>query len=338
MRPYNQRMSRTPVSATEMAEGIRAGDRTMLARAITLVESQRADHRQQAQELLTTLLGETGGAQRIGVIGVPGVGKSTFLDSFGMYLVEQGHKVAVLTVDPSSSLTGGSILGDKARMTRLAMSDQAFIRPSPSGTTLGGVARRTRESMLLCEAAGFDVVLVETVGVGQSETVVADMVDFFLVLMLPGAGDELQGIKKGILELADVIAVNKADGDNLGRANSAQADYSSALHYLHAKAELWRPQAISISGMEGNGLEELWLIIQAHRKAMLDGKEFEQNRRDQKRNWMWSQIEERLLESFQNHPRVAAQLAAVEAAIASGSLPPSLAADQLLEAFTKGNS
>lgn len=326
------------ITVLQMAEGIRAGDRTMLAQAITLVESQRTDHRLQAQELLTMLLAETGGAQRIGVTGVPGVGKSTFLDSFGMYLVEQGHKVAVLTVDPSSSLTGGSILGDKARMNRLAMSDQAFIRPSPSGTTLGGVARRTRESMLLCEAAGFDVVLVETVGVGQSETVVADMVDFFLVLMLPGAGDELQGIKKGILELADVIAVNKADGDNLGRANSAQSDYSSALHYLHAKSDLWQPQAISISGLEGKGLEELWQIVQAHRKALVDGNEFEQNRRNQKRNWMWSQIEERLLESFQGHPRVAAKLAEIEKAIADGSLPPSLAADQLLDAFTQGDA
>ena len=327
-------MSQPSFPTQDLAEGIRAGDRTMLARAITLVESQRDAHRQQAQELLTTLLAETGGAQRIGVTGVPGVGKSTFLDSFGMFLVEQGHKVAVLTVDPSSSLTGGSILGDKARMNRLALSDQAFIRPSPSGTTLGGVARRTRESMLLCEAAGFDVVLVETVGVGQSETVVADMVDFFLVLMLPGAGDELQGIKKGILELADVIAVNKADGDNLGRANSAQADYASALHYLHAKSELWRPQAISISGLEGHGLKELWQIVQAHRKAMVDGDELERTRRDQKRNWMWSQIEERLLSSFQQHPRVAAELASVEQAIADGSLPPSLAADRLLEVFT----
>jgi len=331
-------MSRTPVSPAEMAKGIRAGDRTMLARAITLVESQRVDHRLQAQELLTSLMAETGGAQRVGVTGVPGVGKSTFLDSFGMYLVEQGHKVAVLTVDPSSSLTGGSILGDKARMNRLALSDQAFIRPSPSGTTLGGVARRTRESILLCEAAGFDVVLVETVGVGQSETVVADMVDFFLVLMLPGAGDELQGIKKGILELADVIAVNKADGDNVGRANSAQADYSSALRYLHARSESWQPQALSISGLKGNGLEELWNIVQAHRKAMADGGEFETNRRAQQSNWMWAQIEERLLETFRKHPHVAAQLAEVEAAIASGSLAPSLAADRLLQAFSRVGS
>jgi len=322
------------MSPTQMAEGIRAGDRTLLARAITLVESQRADHRALAQELLTTLLPETGGAQRIGVTGVPGVGKSTFLDSFGMFLVERGHKVAVLTVDPSSSLTGGSILGDKARMNRLAQSDSAFIRPSPSGTTLGGVTRRTRESMLLCEAAGFDVVLVETVGVGQSETMVADMVDFFLVLMLPGAGDELQGIKKGILELADVIAVNKADGDNLGRANAAQADYSAALHYLRAKSALWQPQALSISGLTGQGLEQLWGIVQAHRKALIDGEQFDENRSNQQKNWMWAQIEERLLSSFRAHAKVAAALPAIEQAIADGSLPPSIAADQLLETFT----
>ena len=327
-------MNPSSLSPARLAEGIRAGDRTVLARAITLVESQHANHRALAQELLTKLMPQTGGAQRIGVTGVPGVGKSTFLDSFGMFLVERGHKVAVLTVDPSSSLSGGSILGDKARMNRLAQSDSAFIRPSPSGTTLGGVTRRTRESMLLCEAAGFDVVLLETVGVGQSETMVADMVDFFLVLMLQGAGDELQGIKKGILELADVIAVNKADGDNLGRAHSAQADYSAALHYLRAKSDLWQPQALSISGLKGNGLEELWSIIQAHRLVLMDGGELEGNRRNQQKNWMWEQIEERLLSSFRAHPKVAAALPAIEQALADGSLPPSLAADQLLAMFT----
>jgi LAO/AO transport system kinase len=320
-------------SVIDFADGIRSGDRTVLARAITLVESQREEHRVLAQELLTTLLPETGGSQRIGVTGVPGVGKSTFLDSFGMFLVEAGHKVAVLTVDPSSSLTGGSILGDKARMNRLAQSDLAFIRPSPSGTTLGGVARRTRESMLLCEAAGFDVVLVETVGVGQSETVVADMVDFFLVLMLPGAGDELQGIKKGILELADVIAVNKADGDNVARARRAESSYSSALHYLHPKSEAWQPSALSISGLTGAGLAELWQVICAHREALQQADQFQVVRQAQMTNWMWAQIEERLLGSFRKHPSITAILPAIEKAIANGSLPPSLAADQLLQAF-----
>jgi LAO/AO transport system kinase len=327
-------MRNVPISPAQLAEGIRSGDCTVLARAITLVESQRADHRALAQELLTTLLPETGGAIRIGVTGVPGVGKSTFLDSFGMYLVEQGHKVAVLTVDPSSSLSGGSILGDKARMNRLAQSDRAFIRPSPSGTTLGGVARRTRESLLLCEAAGFDIVLVETVGVGQSETVVADMVDFFLVLMLSGAGDELQGIKKGILELADVIAVNKADGDNVARAQQAEGNYSSALHYLHPKSEAWQPSALSISGLTGDGLTELWQLICNHRKALLQVGQFQSVRQAQMTHWMWAQIEERLLDSFREHPGVASVLPAMEQAIAKGTLPPSLAADQLLKAFT----
>jgi LAO/AO transport system kinase len=323
------------MAPTRLAEGIRAGDRTMLARAITLVESQREDHRRAAQELLTTLLPETGGALRIGVTGVPGVGKSTFLDSFGMYLVESGHEVAVLTVDPSSSLSGGSILGDKARMDRLAQSPHAFIRPSPSGTTLGGVARRTRESLLLCEAAGFDVVLVETVGVGQSETVVAEMVDFFLVLMLPGAGDELQGIKKGILELADLIAVNKADGDNLVRADSARADYSAALRYLHPKSDVWQPRALSISGLTGSGLERLWQVVNEHRQALQQAGRFEAVRRAQQRDWMWSQIEERLLGRFRADPRIAAALPGIEAALDAGTLPPSLAADRLLEVFTE---
>ena len=326
--------SRLP-SVADFATGIRAGNSMLLARAITLIESQHSKHRAMAQELLAELLPETGGAQRIGVTGVPGVGKSTFLDGFGMHLIEQGHKVAVLAVDPSSSLTGGSILGDKARMNRLAQSPQAFIRPSPSGTTLGGVARRTRESLLLCEAAGFSIVLVETVGVGQSETVVADMVDFFLVLMLPGAGDELQGIKKGILELADVIAVNKADGDNLGRARAAQSDYSAALHYLQPKSESWQPRALSISGLTGTGLDELWQVIQAHHKAMTTSGHGAAVRRTQRSNWMWSQIKERLLETFQQHPRIAAALPQIEEAIASGSLPPSVAADQLLDLFTQ---
>ena len=250
----------------ELADAIRNGNRGLLARAITLVESQRPRHQQQAQELLQLLLPQAGAAHRIGVTGVPGVGKSTFLERFGMQLLEHGHRVAVLAVDPSSSLNGGSILGDKARMHHLAQHANAFIRPSPSGNTLGGVARRTRESMMLCEAAGFDVVLVETVGVGQSETMVAQMVDFFLVLMLPGAGDELQGIKKGILELADVIAVNKADGDNQVKARIAVRDYSATLHYLRARSAHWQPSAMAVSGLEGVGLDELWQLILQHSK------------------------------------------------------------------------
>jgi GTPase len=318
---------------TELAQGVRGGDRALLARAITLVESQRADHQAQAQELLSQLLPHTGGAQRIGVTGVPGVGKSTFLEAFGMQLIEQGHKVAVLAVDPSSVVTGGSILGDKARMHQLAQHDSAFIRPTPSGTTLGGVARRTRECLLLCEAAGFDVVLVETVGVGQSETLVAHMVDFFLVLMLPGAGDELQGIKKGILELADCIAVNKADGDNLSKAQRAVRDYSAALHYLSPRSSHWMPKAMPISAVEGVGLDELWVQITVHRQAMQDCGEFKTRRREQQGQWMWEQVQDKLLDAFRNHPAVHEQLAQVESAVLAGELPPTLAARQLLEQF-----
>lgn len=315
---------------TELADGIRGGDRMLLARAITLVESTHEEHHVLAQELLTALLPETGGAQRIGVTGVPGVGKSTFLDAFGMHLLDQEKKVAVLAVDPSSSLSGGSILGDKARMARLALEEQAFIRPSPSGATLGGVARRTRESMLLCEAAGFDVVLVETVGVGQSETVVADMVDFFLVLMLPGAGDELQGIKKGILELADVIAVNKADGNGRDRAERARRDYASALHYLQPRFAAWQPQAVCVSGLAGEGLDALWAMILAHREAMMVAGSFERHRQEQAGRWMWAQIEERLLTTFRRTPAVLERLAEVEQAVVSGKMPPTAAADLLL--------
>lgn len=316
-----------------IAEGIRAGERGALARGITLVESQREDHRAQAQELLTMLLPHTGGAHRIGVTGVPGVGKSTFLDAFGMLLCGQGHRVAVLAVDPSSSLSGGSILGDKARMNRLAQEPAAFIRPSPSGLTLGGVARRTRETMLLCEAAGFDVVLVETVGVGQSETVVADMVDFFLVLLLPGAGDELQGIKKGILELADAMAVNKADGDNGPRATQAVRDVQAALHYLRPRDEDWTPEALAISALEGRGLPELWELLQRHRREGEANGRLAARRQAQRGHWMWAQIEERLRGAFARHPAVAAALPEVEAAVAAGSLPPTAAADRLLELF-----
>ncbi|MHC4380942.1 MAG: methylmalonyl Co-A mutase-associated GTPase MeaB [Planctomycetota bacterium] len=322
-------MSSLPTK-TELADGIRRGDRTLLARAITLVESTRADHHDLAQDLLTELLPETGKAARIGVTGVPGVGKSTFLDAFGMELLGAGYRVAVLAVDPSSTLSGGSILGDKARMARLALEDNAFIRPSPSGATLGGVARRTRESMLLCEAAGFDVVLIETVGVGQSETVVADMVDFFLVLMLPGAGDELQGIKKGILELADVIAVNKADGENLKRAEFARRNYASALHYLQPRHAAWHPQAVSLSGLTGEGLAELWTMIQEHRTVLEADGSFAGQRQRQMGRWMWAQIEERLLDTFRGTPAVQERLAEVERKVLDGDLPPTAAADLLL--------
>src|ERR1043165_2283574 len=241
-----------------LARRVRDGDRASLARAITLIESKRADHRGQAHALVQELLPLTGKAVRVGITGAPGVGKSTSIDALGTMLTGKGHKVAVLAVDPSSTRTGGSILGDKTRMARLAIDDKAFVRPSPSSGTLGGVAAKSRETMLLCEAAGFDVVLVETVGIGQSETAVADMTDFFLALMLPGAGDELQGIKKGLVELADMIAINKADGDNLQRAKAAAAEYRAALHILTPRSPNWTPPVLTYSALTGNGIAELW--------------------------------------------------------------------------------
>ena len=260
-------MAATPDIAT-LARRLRDGDRAMLARAITLIESKRADHQNKAHQLVQELLPDTGKAIRVGITGAPGVGKSLTIDTLGTHLTGKGHRVAVLAVDPSSTRTGGSILGDKTRMARLAIDDNAFVRPSPSSGTLGGVAAKTRETMLLCEAAGFDVVLVETVGIGQSETTVADMTDFFLALMLPGAGDELQGIKKGLVELADMIAVNKADGDNVKRATTAAAEYRAALHILNPRSPNWTPPVLTYSALTGNGVAELWEQVLLHRERM----------------------------------------------------------------------
>lgn len=315
-------------------EGIRTGDRGVLARAITLVESGRPESVALAQELLTRIQPATGHAYRVGISGVPGVGKSTFIDAFGCLLVERGHRVAVLAVDPSSSLSGGSILGDKSRMPNLARSDAAFIRPSASAQSLGGVARRTREAILVCEAAGFDVILVETVGVGQSETMVADMVDFFLVLALPGAGDELQGIKRGILELADTIAVNKCDGDNVERARAAQSVYRSALSYLRPRSSAWRPEAVTISAIEGKGLGELWELVLEHRLKLTETGDLARIRRDQRRRWLWSLLEDGLLATFRQDARVRSMLPRVEAAVEVGEVTPAKAAEELLGAFT----
>jgi LAO/AO transport system kinase len=312
-----------------MAEAIVRGDRATLARAITLMESRRADHREQARALLQKLMPRTGKAIRIGITGVPGVGKSTAIDTLGTMLTERGHKVAVLAVDPSSTRTGGAILGDKTRMARLAADPNAFVRPSPSSGTLGGVAAKTRETMLLCEAAGFDVILVETVGVGQSETAVADLTDFFLVLMLPGAGDELQGIKKGILELADLIAVNKAD-DAGAKAKAAAAEYKSALHILTPASATWTPPVLTISGLTGQGLDELWAKVLDDRKRLEATGELAAKRRSQDRKWMWALVYERLHERLTHDPGLRERMPKIEEALARGALSPQSAAGEIV--------
>jgi LAO/AO transport system kinase len=301
-----------------------------------LIESRDADDAQLAQALLHRLLPHTGGAHRVGITGVPGVGKSTFIDELGMRLVGRGKRVAVLAIDPSSQVSGGSILGDKTRMARLSLEPTAVIRPSPSSLSPGGVARRTRETMLLCEAAGFDAVLVETVGVGQGETAVADMVDFFLVLVLPGAGDELQGIKKGVFELADALAVNKADGDGALRARHALADLRAALRYLPHRRDSWLPRAIAISGLTGAGLDELWDAIEDHHRVITASGELAAQRAAQQRTWMWSLIRERLELAFRRDPAIAAALPQLEQAVAAGAITSTAAADELLAAFERG--
>jgi LAO/AO transport system kinase len=320
--------ARTP-KPSDLAAGIRAGDRATLARAITLTESKRADHRKAAHLLVQELLPHTGKAVRLGITGAPGAGKSTTIDALGTALTGQGHKVAVLAVDPSSTRTGGSILGDKTRMARLAVDPKAFVRPSPSSGTLGGVAAKTRETMLICEAAGYDVVLVETVGIGQSETTVADMTDFFLVLMIPGAGDELQGIKKGIVELADMIAVNKADGDNVARARVAAADYRAALNILKPVSDTWSPPVVTFSALSGDGVSELWAQVLAHKKLMTASGELNARRREQQVKWMWSMLEERLTARLRSDPSVRGKVKAAEAAVAAGRLAPTLAVEEI---------
>src|SRR5262245_18363454 len=324
---------RSAPDASALARAIRAGERAVLARAITLIESKRADHRKTARALVQELLPASGNAVRVGITGMPGVGKSTTIDALGTFLTGGGHKVAVLTVDPSSSRTGGSILGDKTRMARLAADDNAFIRPSPASGTLGGVAAKKRETTLLCEAAGYDVVLVETVGIGQSEIAVADMTDFFLVLMLPGAGDELQGLNKGVVVLADMIAVNKADGDNVARANAAAAEYRAALHILKPRSPDWTPPVVTYSALTGAGVAELWNHVLAHRARLSKSGALEHQRREQQVKWMWSMIEERLIGRLKSDPTVKARLPALEAAVAEGRLSPALAADEVAEAL-----
>ena len=315
----------------DLVAGVLAGDRTAIGRAITLVESVLPEHRVDAAALLDELLPHSGGAHRVGITGVPGVGKSTFIEALGLQLTGSDHKVAVLAVDPSSSRTGGSILGDKTRMAQLSVDPGAFIRPSPSAGTLGGVTRATREAMIVLEAAGHDVVLVETVGVGQSETVVHGMVDVFVVLMLSGAGDELQGIKKGVLELADLLAVNKADGANVDKAKQAAVDYRRALHLVQPPGASWEPPVLTCSAIERTGLAELWSEIERHRALMTETGERDERRRKQKLTWMRTMLQERLLAHFDANPMFATARADAEAAVSDGSLTPSVAVDQLLD-------
>jgi LAO/AO transport system kinase len=326
-------MSRRGDPADVSPDAILAGDRRALARAITLLESGREDRAARGQAILEALVPRTGGAERVGITGPPGVGKSSFIEALGLHLIEKGHRVAVLAVDPSSPVTGGSILGDKTRMERLARHDGAFIRPSPSGGSLGGVAERTRESMLICEAAGFDVVLVETVGIGQSEVAVRSMVDFFLVLLQPGAGDELQGIKKGVLELADLLVVHKADGENLPAARRAQAEHSQALGLLRHPTTAWQPRVLTASSHENRGIDEVWDAALEHRAATTGSGEREARRRDQARAWMWTLVEEGLRDAFRAHPRVAARIADLEAEVEASKTTPAAAARALLGAF-----
>ncbi|MGE4527516.1 MAG: methylmalonyl Co-A mutase-associated GTPase MeaB [Rhodospirillaceae bacterium] len=327
------RAQRATLSLDDYVEGVLSRDRMRLARAISLVESSNPDHQRLAQELLVRLAPHCGAAHRVGITGVPGVGKSTFIESFGNRLTEWGHRVAVLAVDPSSSRSGGSILGDKTRMETLANNPNAYIRPSPSSGRLGGVTRTTRETMMVMDAAGYDVILVETVGAGQNETVVADMTDFFLVLMLPGAGDELQGIKKGVLELADLIAVNKCEDDNEQKAEAARQHYANALHIMTPASANWRPPVLKISGLAGIGLDDLWEQIEEHRGLLTESGELEATRRRQRIKWMWSMIEDKLMDAMKAHPQVKTRLPAISAAVEEGSTTVPVAVLELLRAF-----
>ncbi len=326
-------VARRSLSLDEYVEGVRRADRAILGRAITLIESSSDRDQRLAQELLTRLMPHTGGAHRVGITGIPGAGKSTFIETLGCNLTAAGHRVAVLAVDPSSGRSGGSILGDKMRMSRLAADPNAFIRPSPSAGTLGGVARKTRESMLICEAAGFDIVLVETVGVGQSETVVAGMTDFFLALMIAGGGDELQGIKRGLLELVDMLAINKADGDNRSRAESAAREYANAMHFMTPVDPGWTPPVVTCSAIDNVGIDELWRRIEEHRAIVTASGQLAARRKQQLLQWVWTMLEQQLQAMLTGHEQVGRLRLELEQAVLDGRLAPTLAARQLLEAF-----
>ncbi|MHC4932337.1 MAG: methylmalonyl Co-A mutase-associated GTPase MeaB [Planctomycetota bacterium] len=317
----------------ELHAAVLRGERRALARTITLLESTRADHVRAGQAVLDALVPHSGGATRVGVTGPPGVGKSTFIEALGLLLADAGHRLAVLAVDPSSPVTGGSILGDKTRMERLARHPSAFIRPSPSGGSLGGVAERTREAMLACEAAGHDVVLIETVGIGQSEVTVSGMVDFFLVLLQPGSGDELQGIKKGVLELADGLVVNKADGELVKAAERTRSEFSQALQLVRHLTASWSPRVLTASARTGEGVAEAWAMIQEQRAALEASGEAAARRRDQSRAWMWSLVDDGLRRALREHPAVAARIAKLESEVESSRTTPARAARALLAAF-----
>jgi len=324
--------NKTDDTVDGLAAAVRTGDRAALPQAITLLESTRPDHREQAQQLLLALQPDSGNAHRVGITGVPGVGKSTAIESLGMRLIEQGHRVAVLAVDPSSTRTGGSILGDKTRMARLAQQADAYIRPSPTSGTLGGVAKATRETVVLLEAARFDAILIETVGVGQSEVAVSNMVDTFVLLTLARTGDQLQGIKKGVLELADIVVVNKADGEHLSDARVAARELSAAIRLIYPRETLWRPPVLTMSAVEGTGLTEMWDAVEHHRQVLADAGEFEARRRAQQVDWTWQMVRDTVLDRVLSSPAVRKIRADVESQVKAGELTPAMAAQQILKA------
>jgi len=318
-----------------LAEAVLQGNRRALAQAITLIESTRHDHREAAGKLLQKLLPRAGNSIRLGISGVPGVGKSTFIEALGNHVIDAGHRVAVLTVDPSSAISGGSILGDKTRMEKLSRRPEAYIRPSPAGDTLGGVTRRSREALTLCEAAGFDVVIVETVGVGQSETRVADMTDMFVLLQLPGGGDELQGIKRGIMELADLVLINKADDDMQALAGRSAADYRSALRLLHPRSDHWKVKVQTCSARDGAGIAEAWEVVLKHHEIISESGELTQRRAEQARQWMWTDLGESLMTALKSDAGVAGLIPEMESAVSEGRIPASIAAIKLVQSFLK---
>jgi LAO/AO transport system kinase len=320
-------------SIKDHAAQVTAGDRRALARAITLIESTRADHRRQAEALIEELLPKSGRSLRIGISGPPGVGKSTFIEAFGQCAIAQGKRLAVLAVDPSSRLSGGSILGDKTRMEVLSRAEEAFIRPSPAGLTLGGVARRTREALLVCEAAGFDLIIVETVGVGQSETAVAEMVDLFLLLLLPGSGDDLQGIKRGIMELADILVINKDDGDLSAAAARSAADVANALGLMQPRHQGWRAEVLRCSALKNTGIDAIWARVEAFAATLRQSGAFDAQRRDQAKAWLWHELSDSLIEALKADPHVAQQLGALETQVGAGKIAPGTAARNLLAGF-----